>query len=438
MTRFPETKEVKLEFLLLTKSTAFIIGPVATVLGWIMDFIYNVCSAVGIQNIGLCIILFTVITNLLMLPLTIKQQKFSKMNAVMNPEIQAIQAKYKDKKDQVSMQKQQAEMQAVYEKYGSSPTSGCLPMLVQLPIMFALYRVIWNIPAYIGEIKGIYMQVATPLQNLFTSQTVIESYTGFVELANSNNLPVGDKYNYTEVNRIIDLLYQFDQSEWTKLSELFPDLSSVINSTAEEVIALNNFLGGINLMEAPGFKLSIALIIPILAGLTQWISTKVLSAENPSPSSDKGEPNTAAATMKSMNTIMPLMSVFMCITLPSCIGIYWVASSVVRTVIQLFVNHSMKNVEIEDIIRANIEKQNKKREKQGLPPISADASIRTSQRAKEIVEKNQAIERERQEKLKQLKEQGKMPETNLEKVKPGSIAAKAASVKAYNERNAKK
>ena len=426
-----------MEFLLLTKSSAFIIGPVATVLGWIMDLIYNLCAAIGIHNIGLCIILFTVITNLLMLPLTIRQQKFTKLNAAMNPEIQAIQNKYKGKSDQASMQKQQAEMQAVYEKYGSSPTSGCLPMLIQLPIMFALYRVIYNIPAYIGAIKDIYLQVATPLQNIFTSQTVIESYTQFVELAKSNNLPVGDKYNYTEVNRIVDLLYQFDQSEWNQLAEIFPDLSQVINNTAEEVISLNRFIGGINLMEAPGFKLSVALLIPILAGVTQWLSTKVLSSDNPQPQNND-DTNTMAATMKSMNTFMPLMSAFICVTLPSCIGIYWVASSVVRTFIQLYVNHTMKNVDIDDLIRQNIEKQNKKREKKGLPPISANASVRTSQRAREIMEKNQSIERERQEKLKELKAQGKAPETDLEKVKTGSIAAKAASVKAYNERTAKK
>ncbi len=424
-----------MEFLLLTKSSAFIIGPVASLLGYIMEFIYNICSSIGIENVGVCIILFTVITNLLMLPLTIKQQKFTKLNAVMNPEIQEIQKRYKDKKDQASVQKQQAELQAVYEKYGSNPTSGCLPMLIQLPIMFALYRVIWNIPAYIGAIKDIYMQVAGPLQNIFTSQEVIESYTGFVELAKANALAV-EKYSYTGVNQIVDLLYKFDRAEWNQLKEIFPELSGIIESTASRVIDLHSFLGGINLMEAPGFKLSIALIIPILAGVTQWISTKVLSADNPSPSGDEG--GAASATMKSMNTIMPLMSVVMCITLPSCIGIYWVASSVVRTVIQIFVNRSMKNVEIEDIVRKNIEKQNKKREKQGLPPISANASIRTSQRAREIMEKNAELERMRAEKLKEAKAKGKAPETNLEKVKPGSIAAKAGMVKEYNERHAKK
>lgn len=437
--RYPETKEVILEFLLLTKSEAFLIGPIATLLGYIMDFIYEVCSLVGVENIGLCIILFTIITNVLMLPLTIKQQRFTKLNAVMNPEIQAIQKKYKDRKDQVSMQKQQAETQAVYEKYGASPTAGCLPMLIQLPVMFALYRVIYNIPAYISDIKAVYAQVANKLLERFTSQEVIESCTDFVELAKSNALAV-DKYDYTEVNRIIDLLYQFDSSEWAKLKEIFPTLSDVIDKTSAEVVNLNNFLGGINLMEAPGFKISIALIIPILAGLTQWISAKIMERENPNrSSSDDENENPMAKSMKSMNTIMPLMSVFLCITLPAGLGLYWIASSVVRTVIQLFVNHSMKNISIEDLIRKNVEKQNKKRAKQGLSPISADASIRTTQRAQEIMEKNAETERIRQEKLRELKAQGKLPETDLEKKNPGSIAAKARMVQQYNERtNGKK
>ncbi len=421
-----------MEFLLLTKSSAFLIGPIATLLGYIMDFIYEACSLIGIQNIGLCIILFTIITNVLMLPLTIKQQKFTKLNAVMNPELQEIQKKYKDKKDQVSMQKQQAETQAIYEKYGASPTAGCLPLLIQFPVMFALYRVIYNIPAYINDIKAIYCQVAEPLKELFTSQEVIESYKEFVDLASANNFAV-TKYNYMETNRIVDLLYQFDSSEWTKLKEIFPQLSETIESTAAEVINLNNFLGGINLMEAPGFKISIALIIPILAGLTQWISTKLMEKENPR-SSDSDNESSMAKSMKSMNNIMPLMSVFFCITLPACIGIYWIASSVVRTVIQLYVNHSMKSISMEDLIRTNIEKQNKKRAKKGLPPISADASIRTTQRAQEIMAQNAERERLKEEKLKELKAQGKLPNVDLEKKPQTSIAAKARMVQEYNER----
>ena len=108
----------------MTQYEGSILGPIARVLGVIMDAIFNLCSTIGIENIGLCIILFTIAVNVILLPLTIKQQKFSKMTAVMNPELQAIAKKYKGKKDQDSMMKQNVEQQAIYEKYGVSPTAG--------------------------------------------------------------------------------------------------------------------------------------------------------------------------------------------------------------------------------------------------------------------------------------------------------------------------
>ena len=76
--------------MLLTKSSAFLIGPVASLLGYIMDAIYWLQSQIGLENIGLCIILFTVVIYLLMTPLTIQQQRFSRLSSRMNPEIQAI------------------------------------------------------------------------------------------------------------------------------------------------------------------------------------------------------------------------------------------------------------------------------------------------------------------------------------------------------------
>ena len=130
----------------LTK-TGGILGPIADILGWIMDLLFRFTSTFGILNIGLCIILFTLVTKVLMIPLTIKQQKFSKLSAKMNPEIQAIQAKYKNRKDQDAQLAQNQEIQAVYAKYGVSPTGSCLYMLIPMPILFALYRVIYAIPA---------------------------------------------------------------------------------------------------------------------------------------------------------------------------------------------------------------------------------------------------------------------------------------------------
>ena len=108
-----------------------------------------------------------------MLPLTIKQQKFTRLSSRMNPEIQKIQAKYKGKKDEASLKKQQAETQAIYQKYGASPTAGCLPMLVMLPIMFALYQVINNIPAYVNEVKVLYESIAVELSGVTGFESII-------------------------------------------------------------------------------------------------------------------------------------------------------------------------------------------------------------------------------------------------------------------------
>ena len=113
-----------MELLFLTKINTPIIGWVADILGVILNFIFKL----GIQNIGFAIIIFTIIINIIMLPMTIKQQESSKIMAVMQPEIKAIQNKYKGKTDNESAMRMRAETSAVYEKYGTSMTGGCLPL----------------------------------------------------------------------------------------------------------------------------------------------------------------------------------------------------------------------------------------------------------------------------------------------------------------------
>ena len=140
--------------MLLTQNSTFIIGPVAKLLGFIMNAIFELLNLIKIPNIGLTIILFTIVVYLLLMPLTIKQQKFSKLSAKMSPELQAIQNKYKDKRnDQAAMMAMNEEKKAVYAKYGVSPSGSCLQLLIQMPILFALYRVIYAIPAYVGKVK---------------------------------------------------------------------------------------------------------------------------------------------------------------------------------------------------------------------------------------------------------------------------------------------
>ena len=124
--------------ILLSISTTPVIGWIAQLLGWIMNGIYIVLDAIGIPNIGLAIILYTIIVYMLMTPLQIKQQKMSKMMSVVQPELQKIQKKYQGKVDQNSRMKMNEETMALYQKYGVSPTGNCLPLIIQLPLLFAL------------------------------------------------------------------------------------------------------------------------------------------------------------------------------------------------------------------------------------------------------------------------------------------------------------
>ena len=407
-----------------------IVGQIAWVFGKLMDAIYNFLNLFGIQNIGICIILFTIIIYTLMIPLTIKQQKTTKLMSVMNPEIQAIQKKYKGKSDQESMQRQNVEIQAVYEKYGTSMTGGCLPLLIQMPILLALYRVIYNITAYVPSVRVYFDNVVTPLMGQADYAQKLQEITN-IATACGGKL---DKFDFTNANRLVDMLYKFSTSQWGELQALFPAISDVIGQNAAVVERMNTFLG-LNMAEAPGWVPSFAWIIPVLAAVSQWFSTKLMSGNQPSTSADAENP--MAQSMKTMTTTMPLMSAFFCFTFPVGLGIYWIATSVVTIIQQLIVNAYMDKVNIDDMIAKNLEKVNKKRAKQGLPPAKVTQNATASLKAiKAEEEKEKAAEEVKKEKIaKQIEESSKYYNTNA---KPGSLASKAAMVQKYNEAHDKR
>lgn len=398
----------------LTQETGFL-KPIAWLLGQIFNFLFLFVEKIGIPNIGLCVILFTIIVRLIMMPLTIKQQKFSKLSNMMNPEIQAIQAKYKDKKDNESMMKMNAETKAVYEKYGTSPTGGCLVMLIQLPIMFALYRVIYKIPGYVSSIKAI-------CSNIYDK---ISSVSGWQDILEKNDITgLGDT-----ANSFIDKIYTFSASTWNKITGIseFSSVSGAVAEESDKLQHITNFFG-INLTQAPGWKWSLALLIPLLAGLTQWLSAKLMENKN-TTSNDSQQPG-MAGSMKVMNTIMPIMSAFFCITFPACIGVYWITSSVVQIIQQIIINNKMNHIDVEQMVQANIDKLNAKRAKKGLPPKKI---TNTATAYVEQVKKQEArVERkeQRDEEIKKATDYYKNTTA-----KPGSLAAKANMVKMFNERN---
>ena len=197
--------------ILLSVSTTPVIGWIAQLLGWIMNAIYWVLDAIHIPNVGLAIIFYTIITYLLLTPLQIKQQKMSKMMSIIQPEIQKIQKKYQGKRDQATQMKIQEETMGLYQKYGISPTGSCLPLLIQLPILFGLYQVIYHIPGYISKVANIFSGLANEIIGISNSHEVL---TAFAE-ANKISVSFGDSLTQTKV---IDFLYMLKPNQWDNLA----------------------------------------------------------------------------------------------------------------------------------------------------------------------------------------------------------------------------
>ena len=394
-----------------------IIDFIALLMGYIMQALFFIT---GGFNIGLCIILFTIIVRLIMMPMTIKQQRFSKLSAMMQPEIAAIQNKYKGKNDTASIQKMQLETKAVYEKYGTSPTGGCLQMFIQLPIFYGIFAVVRDIPYYVPRVKALF-------------EPVISAITG---VTNYNQVLIDSGLTtagYDTEDALLRFLNAFSSEQWETLKNAFTSYGNGISDTiaqqSEKILHVNNFFG-INLATAPGFKLSLALLIPLLAGLTQWLSVKLMQSKNPVNNDD--ENNTAAQSMKMMNTMMPVISAVFCVSMPSGLGLYWIMGSVVQCIQQIFINKYMDKVDVEKLIAKNMDKVNKKRAKKGLPPKKVDTSAVTNY--EEAVQRKEDEVARRGERAKEIKESTEYYNQNA---KPGSLAAKANMVKMYNEKNSK-
>ena len=416
--------------LVLTKNSTFILGPIAEILGWIINVVFNFLDSLGSPNIGLAIIIFTIIVYTLMIPLTYKQQKFSKMSMRMNPELQAIQKKYKGKTDQVSMVKMQDEMKAVYSKYGTSQTGSCLPLLIQFPVLIALYRVIYAIPAYIDKVKRAYYPLVTEIVNSKGGSEFIQGLSSAGQFK---------KQDFTLENTIIDVLNKASSAEWESVAAQFPDLSGVIETTRQTLDGFNNFFG-LNIANSPWFSIKqyfadgqylwlfIAILIPVLAGLTQWISVRLMP--QPAPSAE-GEGSEMMNSMKMVNNFMPLMSVYLCAILPAGMGLYWIMSAVVRTIQQLVINKHLDKMDIDEEIKKNIEAYNRKREKDGLPPEKFNNVARTNTKNVDTP-KREITSEERQKAIQKSTDY-----YNKGTAKPGSLASKARMVEQYNEKNNK-
>ena len=431
--------------ILLTQDSGFL-KPIVWILGKIMEGIFTVIDAIGIPNVGLAIILFTIVVNLLMLPLTIKQQKFSKLSAKMNPEIQAVQNKYKNKKDEASVMAQNQEIQAIYSKYGVSPTGSCLYLLIQMPILFSLYRVIYAIPAYVSKVKEAFFPLVNEIIATDGATELIKGFSNSAMYAKqfANDSFLAGNTEYVQ-NTIIDCLNKASTADFLSISEKFPDLASHVTATMDQLSVYNNFLG-LNIGNSPWYLMKEAwangqilicigaLSNHVYAALTQWINTKLMPQQDTSNKNGNDQAAAMAQSMKTMNTLMPLMSAWFCFTLPSGLGLYWVAGSVVRSIQQVVINKHIDKMNFDDIIQKNTAKSAKKLEKmkENQEKLNAYANMNTKNIQKKANVNVGLTEEEKKAAMDKSTEY-----YNSKAAKPGSMMAKANMVKDYNERNNK-
>jgi YidC/Oxa1 family membrane protein insertase len=413
--------------IVLTQYGGTILGPIAKAIGVIINYLYIGLSHIGIENISITIILFTIIVYMLLFPLTYKQQKFSKLNGKMSPELQKIQKKYAGQKDQASRLAMQQETQAVYDKYGVSPTGSCLPILIQFPIMLAVYRVVMNIPAYVTSVKAVYNPVVKDVMSVKGYDTILKNLVD--ELGIKRLTLHFDGTAKEAANSVIDILYKFSESGWKAFTEAFPAFTDDITSLQKSLHGLNNFLGlDISWSPMESLKLhvadgkiglvALAILLPLVSAFTQWLGMKLSMSAQEEAMKD----NPAMQNMKAMNMFMPIFSIILVFTSPIGLGVYWIAGAVVRAVQQFFLNKHFDKLDFDKIIEDNREKAEAKRAKREgyvKSAISQNGKLNT----KRIVSPSERDEALREsEELKQ-------------NAKPGSMASKANLVRDYNNRN---
>ena len=316
--------------LLAVREAGFIVGPIAKLLGLVYNAIFNIIHSINPVNaLGICIIVFTILVKVILLPLLVKQQKSSLAMQKIQPELDKIKKKYEGKRDLESQNKMSLEMQKLQQDNNISMFGGCLPLLIQLPILYALWYVFQQPNAYVDIIGQNYDAIT----NLFMSMPVELRLDALTDVIINHKLTI----DVAVAEEIKYLLSNISINEWDAIiaaSGTYGEELSALVATKNELESFLMF----NLVSNPGLKFP-GIIIPLLAGGTTYIQSKALTNGQNTQSDSE---NPAAGTMKMMNVMMPVMMGVMTISLPAALGIYWTVSNIIQAVMTLFVNKYLK------------------------------------------------------------------------------------------------
>ena len=264
---------------------------IAQLFGYLLYWIYNL-----VQNYGVAILIFTVLTKLILLPLTIKQQKSLELSKKMQPLLQELQEKYKDKPEQLS-----AEYQKLMAENKFNPFGGCLLSFIQIPIILGMLFVVG---------KPLTNMIKMPQEEIKEKiiEIMPEDYEGGYEA-------------YIQANRYVELKVVKNEN-LLNLDFLGIDLG--------EIASENN----------RSFKL---LIIPVLSAVFAWLSIYVINGQQQKVEKKEPDENEIPMpNMQVMNIMMPVLSGWIAYIVPQGLGLYWFFSSLLQIVIQILLKKFIK------------------------------------------------------------------------------------------------
>lgn len=336
---------------IIYKDAGFIVGPISLVLGIVINFIFNIMYGIdSASSLGWSIIMFTLFSRILMLPLVHKQMDSMRRMQEIGPLTNEIKEKYKGKTDQESKQKEAMEIQKLYQENKINPFGGCLPMFIQMPIFFALNQIIRNAYLYVDKINDVFTNISVELAKIpdyydLLGPLILPKLSKGVEL---------DMATTEGLNKAINV---FSANDWAEILANAP--TDVAANLYDLLIVKNNIdtFWGMNLSENPTLT-SISILIPVLSVittfLTSWLSMK---------SAPQGGDPAQAQTQKVMMYMMPVMMGFISFSLTAGVGLYWITSSIFQVFQQLYMNNKRDKMANANIIEGKEISRNKTKKK---------------------------------------------------------------------------
>ncbi len=336
------------------KQPGFIVGPIAIVLGFVVNFIFNIIYSIAPENaLGFTIIIFTIFTRILMLPLVQKQMKSMKKMQEIVPLTNEIKEKYKGKTDQESKQKETMEIQKLYQENGVNPLAGCLPMFIQMPIFFALNQVIRCSYLYIDKINVVYSSLSEKIMEIPGYTETVTTLLSTMDKDGKlilTRVPKGVDFAFTveDLNSAVNI---FSANDWFQIISTAPaNIANDIYTILIEKNTIDTFFG-MNLSENPTL-FSITVIIPILSVITTFLTSWLSMKGNPSLNDNSQQ----AQQQKMMMYMMPVMMGFFAFQLTAGVGLYWITSSLFQIGQQLVINKKPSEINASND-KANLSKK---------------------------------------------------------------------------------